>query len=369
MKKYCYRQICEILKINNHNYHLSQNQVEEYFNYFINLLEAPDPIHWLEINHTLGLCHGLYILMFGRDLHNIDINYRGHVNGKKELFRRFSKFDKDIMSEVAVLGELSRNGCKLEFYYESQEISPEALLQLDNNKYSIDVAKIHWETKEELGLMALNSLLEKRPDILDKYKNKTIVICPKKSFQIFVKNILDNQCITDIHSSFPDEVEVYNNILNSDAYTGFSYELKKDGSVIKLVIKDVMGAIHSKLMYKSQQYINSKIGLIVYLDMSGLHCMGIKELIWRAQNSLRCFPNISGLVMFDRFAIDFESSNFDLFNECYLIVNEFANFKIEIDICQKNSTIDKLILSKENLVINTNGTLNIFNIRRYDGKY
>ncbi|MFA5155582.1 MAG: hypothetical protein WC453_04065 [Patescibacteria group bacterium] len=355
-KQYNYKQICEILKIHNHNYPLPQRQIEEYFNYFINYFKGSNPINLLETNHTLGLCHGLYILMFGRDLHDINVNYGGSLKSKKELFRRFSKFDKDIMSEVAVLGELSRNGCKLELYSESHTINPEALLYLGNEKYNIDVTKIHWETKEELGLVAINSLLENRPDILNKYNNKTIIVCPKKSFQIFIKNILSDSSITDICASFPDEVRVHDGALACDAYTGFVYEIKEGGLVVKIVVEDIMGSIHSKLIDKSQQYINSRIGLVIYLDLSGLYCMDIKQLIWRVQNSLKCFLNISAVAIFDRFAIDFDNFNFDLFNGCYLIINEFSNYKIDIDYCQKNLDINRLILSKDNLITNTNGT-------------
>ncbi len=359
MKTYSYKSVCEILKINNHNYPLSQDQIKEYFNYFINYLKVSNPIDLLVTHHTLGLCHGLYILMLGRDLHDIDANYHGSSGSKNELFNRFSRFDEDIMSEIAVLGELSRNGCKLEFYSESQGAHPDGLLYLGNTQYHIDVTKVHWENKEGLGLSTLNSLLEKRPDILNKYKDKTIVICPKQSFQIFIRNMLSNSTIADPLTLFPDEIEIHDKILKGDDFTGFSYEARIDGSIIKLVVKDIMGAIHSKLIDKSERYIHSKIGLIVYIDMSRLDCMDSKELIWRAQNSLKDFPNISGLVLLDRFAIDFENQNFDLFNRCYFIINETAIHRIEINSYQKNpqnmKEIVKLILSKDNLITNTNG--------------
>lgn len=360
IKTYSYKSVCEILKIDNHNYPLSPDQIKEYFNYFIYYLKVSNPIDLLATHHTLGLCHGLYILMLGRDLHDIDTNFKGSSRSKKELFNRFSRLDKAIMLEVAVLGGLSRNGCKLEFYSESQSTHPEALLYLGNAKYNIDVTKVYWENKEGLGLAKLNSILVKRPDILNKYKNRTIVICPKQSFQIFTKNVLTDLSIADPFSLFPDEIEIHNEILKSDDFTGFSYEYRVDGSIIKIVIKDIMGAIHSKLLEKTEQYNNSKIGLIVYIDMSRLDCMDSKELIWRAQNSLKDFPNISGVVLLDRFAIDFKNQNFDLFNECYFIINETAISRIEINSYQKNPKnmreISRLILSKDNLITNTNGT-------------
>lgn len=363
MHHYSIDEICSILKISKDTYDLTTEQIEEYFNNFVNYLNVPNPPEFIELNFILGCCHGLYILMLGRDLKEIDKHYQGTPETKKQLFDRFSSVNQDIISEILVLGQLSRNLCDLEYYKPVGSINPEALIRINGNLYCLDVTKVHWQNdsglniKEMTGLKKLKILVDMFPLEFSQFENKTIIITPKKSFQLFVDEIIQSKNFKKYFLNPHPDVKIIEGI-NRDV-EGFHYECKIEDKMILFSIISCMGAVYSKIKSKSEnQYLMSPHDLLLYIDLSRLVCMGIGNCVIEAQQALKDYKKCAGVILLDRFAIDAVSKKFDIFNECYFIANGEAEHPIRPTMGNDDyncSEIDKLIISSKNYYFLTKG--------------
>lgn len=363
MHHYSIDQICSILKISKDTYDLTEEQIEEYFNNFIKYLNVPNPAEFIELNFVLGCCHGLYILMLGRDLKEIDNHYQGTSETKKQLFERFSTVNQDIISEILVLGQLSRNRCDLEYYKPVGSINPEALIRINGNLYCLDVTKVHWQNdsgqniKERIGLEKLQILVDMFPLEFLQFENKTIVITPKKSFQLFVDEIIQSKTFKKYFLDSHPEVKIIEGFKRE--VEGFHYECKIGNKIILFSIVSCMGAVYSKIKNKCEaQYCKSPHDFLLYIDLSRLDYMGIGNCICEAQQALNDYKKCAGVILFDRFAVDALSKNFDLFNECYFIANGDAEHPIKPIMKNEEydcSEIDKLIISSKNYYFLTKG--------------
>ncbi len=381
MKKFKLEEIEDVLKIKGHNYSLGREEIGRYFNYLVETLNINNPAEFFSQKCCLGLCHGLYILLYGRDLKDILDNFKGEAKESKYLLNKLFFLDKDSLSEVAVLGQLSRNGSKIYFYEHLGDKNPEASMEVYGRKYNLEVTRMDMKDVngknviEKKGVTWINRLLkilEKEVNLND-FNGKTLIFSPKTVFSDFWSRMQNfNGSLNEFFIS-SDEVEIVDEILIGDKVVGVGYELKGEGLFCKIVVKSTFNHLYNKLSDKNKQFKGSRENFILYIEIVNMHFMGIGEMVVELQHYLRRFPNCAAVVLCERFAIEYQEKSPDLFSECYFIAN--GNCK---DIINPRSSdekydfgdIDKLILCKNNyFVLTKDGNVSLISKRSFRNIY
>jgi hypothetical protein len=362
MGKFPISEVCKILDIPHDAYGLPDEKLTEYFNYFAFYLGVANPREYIfSKRRTLGASHGLFYLMLGKFLKNIDEKYAGTIDTKRLLFSRFSDLNHDTLAEIFVLGQLSQNGCELKYYCPIETKNPEAIIIINGIEYALDVTKVHWfndkgnSIKSDIGNKKLDLLFNKYPDKFAQFANKTIIIEPKTSFQKFIDVIVEKDLFEKYFLSANDEVKILDGIV--DRSIEYGYNCIVEGKRLRIYVASCMGAIFSKVWEKNEQYKDSASGFLLYIDISRTKYFGYGGgFVIEAQNALKEFSKCVGIVLFEQFAIDFESKDNSIFESCCLITN--ANSKnpllpIFVDKNYNFGDIDKCILCQKNHYLST----------------
>lgn len=379
MKNYKIEEIENILMIKGHDYPLGNKEIEDYFNYFVDTLNISDPQEFFSKKVCLGLCHGLYILMYGRDLKDILDNFQGAEKDKKILLERLSLMDEDTLLEISVLGQLSRNGNKIKFYNHLDNKNPEATIEINGKTYFIEVTRTTIINSngenliEKRGLKFLNGLKTEEKLKSEELNGKTFIFSPKTSFSEFQLKM--EQFKGSLNDFFinSDEVEIINEILTGDKVLGTSYELKRDDCFCKFIIQSTFNHFFNKLSKKNHQYKDSAHSFILYLEIAKMDFMGIGQIVPELQHYLKKFPNCAAVVICEKFAIDYQEKFPDLFSECCIIVS--GNCKDTITPRTSNgeynfNDIDKLILCQNtHFIITKDGDVRLISKRMFANKY
>jgi len=363
MKFYSFDEICRVLDIRPNWYTLAEEQIVEYFNYFVKYLGKEDPRQYIQSKKLpLGCAHGLFYIMLGKFLKEIDENYDGTEETKSLLFHRFSNLDPDILAEIFVLGQLKQNGCNLKCYAPVGGKDPEAIISINGIDYTLDVTKIHWEDengkskKSEIGMKKLDQLLKKYPQNFGYFANKTIIFEPNTSFQKFIDAIMDQDLFTNYFLKPNDEVRILDGIHDCPGLYG--YDCIIGGHPFRICVVSYMGAIYSKVWEKyKDQYKDIPFEFLLYIDVTRRSQYGYGGgFLTEARNALKSFPKCAGIILFERDCVAEKASQNDIFSSCFFIVNEKSkNPPNPIQNDGYNFTqIDKCILSQNNYFILTN---------------
>lgn len=379
MKNYTIEEIENILMIKGHNYPLSNAEIKAYFNYFVNTLNISNPQKFLSKKVCLGVGHGLYILMYGRDLKDILDNFQGTEKDKKTLLGRLSLMNEDTLLEVSVLGQLSRNGNKIKFYNHLDNKNPEATIEVNGKTYFIEVTRTAIINSngenliEKRGLKFLNELKIAEKLKSEELNGKTFIFSPKTSFSEFQLKMEEFKGPLNDFFINSDEVEIINEILTGDKVLGTSYTLEGYKYFCKFIIQSTFNHFLNKLSKKSRQYKNSAHNFILYLEIAEMGFMVIGQIVSELQHYLKNFSNCAAVVICERFAIDYQEKFPDLFSECYIIVS--GNCKDAItprtpDGEYNFNDIDKLILCQNtHFIITKDGDARLISKRIFTNKY
>ncbi|MCX6717246.1 MAG: hypothetical protein NTU76_01035 [Candidatus Taylorbacteria bacterium] len=388
MKKFKLEEIEDILKIKGHNYPLNKEEIEEYFNYLVSTLKIDDPVNFLAKKCCLGVSQGLYLLMYGKDLKDILDNFKGTEKDKKDLLRELSLMHNNFLLEVSILGQLSRNGCKIGFYEHLDGKNPDASVEVNGKKYILEVTLAEITYTDEKSHKKINIIEAKGSKWFDRYlmdriereatmnqfNNKTLIISPKNVFSEFWSRIQKFEGSLSDFFINSDEVEIFDEILTGDKVLGVSYELKGDGYSCKFVIKSTFGYLLNTLSDKNKQFRGSSKNFILYIEIARMDFMGIGDsMIVELQHYLKRFPNCAAVVLCERFAIDYQEKSPSLFSECYFVAN--GNCKDVIDPRTPDGEydfkdIDKLILrNNTHFIITKDGDRRFISKRSFVNKY
>jgi hypothetical protein len=362
MKNFSFDEICCLLDITPNWYRVSQELIVEYFNYFSHYLGQEDPKKYLiSKNIVLGCCHGLFYIMLGKFLKNIDDNYDGPLATKTSLLHRFSNLDPDILAEIFILGQLKQNGCELRYYPHLGEKDPEGIVSFDGIEYAIEVTKVHWvdingdNKKMEIGSQKIKQLFEQYSHEFARFANKTIIIRPNTSFQKFVDASLDVESFKKFFLTPNEEVQIIDGINECPGLYG--YDCHVGGKPFRICVVSYMGAIYSKVWEKAkEQYKNSPLNFLLFIDVTrSSHYSYDSGFLIEVRNALVDHPKCAGVMLFERDCVGEKATQNDIFSSCFFIANGKATNPLTSRQNEQYNfaNIDKCILSRKNHFILT----------------